>query len=322
MKRIKIPLTSELNIKNSSSSKSYAYSSKNELLTAEIDPTIFKEKWTNFTTAELIYIYNLFGERDIYNYLHNISLTYDNICNIYNIREEIVSRNPQMHYAILSKLLGIEVSEETCAKSLQEFLDNPTKYIVLDDVLDLPFAEYANFPNLRYVTGDIDLSNLKDATGIYNLMGVGGVLSLDSLEDAKDLENLKYVGDSASFDSLTNAKGLNNLEVINGEAYFPNLQSAEDLEKLFLISFSAHFVSLELSKGLESLHYIGSSAYFNHLKDATGLCNLEKIADFAYFDSLESPNGLEKLQSISGEPFEIRTGYQKIRRNYYHRNYW
>jgi len=319
MKRINIPLTSELNIKNPYSCKQYISSSKNELLTAEIEPAIFKEKRINFTTAELIYIYNLFGERDIYNYIHNIiTLTWGDIYNIFHIHDEIVARNPQMHYAILSKLLGTEVSEETCANDIRELLANPTKYIVLNDDLDLPFAEYdVIYPNLRYITGDINLANLKDATGLYNLMGVGGKLNLDSLEDAKALANLKYIGGDASFSSLTDAEGLNNLEVIYGGAIFPNLISAEGLEKLFLIDGYADFGSLVSSKGLESLHYIGGIAHFNDLKDATGLCNLEKIADAAYFNSLESVNGLEKLKSINGLPFETKTGYQKIKRNYY-----
>lgn len=301
MKRIEIPIIDR------------RIDSIDDLINSKINIYRLLKKKHNFTDDELKYLLNFYGERYIYNLLHNISLSEENYDVI--LKKDDIFDNKEIYFPAMARLYGINIaSDNNVANSMDMFLANPDKYIVLNDNL-ITNQEFVNYPNLRYVYGDLKLDNLTDARGLKNLVHVSGSVSFNSLTDATGLENLRYIGGDANFCNLERASGLDNLHVILGNAKLKKLTDATGLENLYIIILNAYFDSLIESTGLENLRYIGNNAFFNSLTDATGLENLEIIKRYAIFDKLIELNnytGLENLREVEESKFNIKKDYKRL----------
>ena len=309
----------------------YTYSYDDAYLNSLIDiNSLWKKagiglaKHEYYTYDELRYIYNYFGEKNIYDYFHNIKNgnNYFRIVMIYN---DLCEKKKE-HYETMSKILDVPVNRDNIATSQEELLKNPNKYVALSNDLILPDVENIYLPNLRYIHGNVRLDSLKDASGLSSLGTVYGNLMLNSLTIARGLENLRYIYGDADFSNLINATGLNNLQVIMENANFKSLIDASGLDKLLLIKFDANFNSLNTSSGLENLRYIGHNAHFESLADASGLHNLKVIKNMAIMDKLIELNnytGLENLEEVEGGKFDIKKDYRRLyTKNAYIGSFW
>lgn len=297
MKRIDIPL---INMKNdiisNVNNKSGVNTSEFDLY-INIDKLIEKSNNDIFTDGELKYIVNFYGERYIYNLLHNLS-PYKYGYRI-GVLCDYIWQNKSLHDRIFNKILNIPIGlvHENIATSMNMLCKNPDKYVALYDDLKNDFYTEINFPNLQFVYGDVSLHGLSKINGLPKLSHVSGDFKMFDLEDARGLENLQYIGRRTEFYKLTSAYGLDNLKVIDNDAYFPLLQDARGLDNLYMIGGSAHFKSLIKSTGLENLRYIGSAASFKNLTDISGLCNIETIGDLGPFSFYSlSENDLELIK--------------------------
>ncbi len=136
--------------------------------------------------------------------------------------------------------------------------------------------------NILYHHGDLELSDLTTAKGIYLPANVGGYLSLNS---------------------LTTAEGLHLPETIGGDLYLNGLHTAEGLHLPKTIGGGLYLSGLTTAEGLHLPKTIGGDLYLSGLTTAEGLHLPKTIGGDLYLSGLTSAEGLQLPETIGGSLF-------------------
>jgi len=162
---------------------------------------------------------------------------------------------------------------------------------------DLDFKSFEGLNHLRYVGGDLNLSNnrvLTDIGDFDSLQYVGGslrILDSDSLKTLDGFPMLQHIGNDLDIginDSLKSILSFKNITTINGNLRVYN-----------------NYVLTDAS-GLENIRFVGGQFTLHHCFKLTDLQGFKKVykimggASISDMHALESLNGLENLIQIGG----------------------
>ena len=312
MKRIEIPLTNKKDVEVKESNEvisSYKSYSIKELLDKYLDDEI--------TTDELLYIYDIYNMRrmaNIYNYfdfendcfMENMQIYKDNdlgswIMNEDNYAKEratlFVLKNILMPFRDYARIFDCDPLEIT--NDINLLSNDPSRYVVFvgsiyDDSVRI------SYPNLKYVSGDVNFEYLRYADGLSNLMAIDGDMLFYDLEDGNPLNNLISVGGDAYLNSLTT--GLENLRSVgmNLDIYADEMPKLNNLE---FVGGSLADINPKQNISLQKLRFIGDDLSANDYESIMTLSSLEYIGRDIYLDG----------EHLDGE--EVKKILRKIKNN-------
>jgi len=319
MKRINIQVTEKGNNQDNTLTKK-KYSSNNshslkdilkfdeeELKSITID-SIYKklsDNWHELSRTEIMYLYNIYNLRLLcdmqtkYFYYKNTwysdiwmsNSSVDHITGVWRYKEtetysltsiqKLLHNNPHIIRRHLANFYNC--SSNSIAMNEQVFKLNPEKHVCLFDNLHITDSN-ASYPNLKFVSGNVDLKSNNKTSSIPKLEYIGGNAYFGYLENTVGLENLIAVGEQLHLSMATDVS---------------NLYSLTSVGDIFAIS-NANSVNF----ALYNLCFVGGSACLDNLKDLEALENLRCVIKDIYIPENKSLADLKSLEYVGGDVYQ------------------
>lgn len=183
------------------------------------------------------------------------------------IQEIINKRNQKKDYALI-----YNINENEIALTQEEWEENPKQYKILLNDLKLDYVISSKeliLPNI--ISGNLELKELTNASGLILPDIVGGSIRLDSLISAKDLKFPKIINKDLDLSCLFDAENIILPEKIGGNLNLSCLLLNKGITFPKIIDGNLDLSSLPYAAGLELPEKIGGILDLSSISDLAGL---------------------------------------------------
>lgn len=229
----------------------------------------------------------------IYNeYNSGRELTKEELYFLYQVKEKIDGfgyyRDPRINEIILKRNM---------VNDLNYMLENVDQFDGNLDLIDLRNASGVRFPKI--LNGDLDLARITSAKGLKLPKIITGSLCLNMLTSIEGLVLPEVIGGSLHLNNVKSIKGIKLPSVIGGTLNLSEITSLDGVRLPDEIGDNLYLTKLKSAKGLK-LPEVTGTIDLSGLKDANGLILPKTINRYLNLSGLETAEGLELPKMMVG----------------------